>query len=76
MDWLRLNCRNTKKSPCSRINWGVVFPLGIWSLWLHRNSAVFGKERTRIDLKKEVMAKAMNKLISKQMEGLVVFAQL
>ena len=59
MDWLRLNCRRTKKSPCSGINWGVVFPFGIWSLWLHRNSVVFSKERTWVDLKKEVMAKAI-----------------
>ena len=41
------------------INWGVVFPFGIWGLWLHRNSVVFGKERTQIVLKKEVMAKAI-----------------
>ena len=59
MDWLRLNCRNMKKSPCSRINWGVVFSFGIWSLWLHRNSVVFGKKRTRTNLKKEVMTKAI-----------------
>ena len=32
---------------------------GIWSLLLHKNSVVFGKERIRIYLKKEVMAKAI-----------------
>lgn len=58
-NWLKLNCRSMKSSPCSGINWGVLFPFGIWSLWLHRNSVVFGKERAQTDLKKEVMAKAI-----------------
>ena len=37
---------------------GVVFPFGIWGLWLHRNSIVFNRERPQNDLKREVMAKA------------------
>ena len=31
-DWMRLNCQSTKVFLCSRINWGVVFPFGIWGL--------------------------------------------
>ena len=31
-DWMRLNCRSTKVSLCLGINWGVVFPFGIWGL--------------------------------------------
>lgn len=59
MDWMRLNCRSTKDSPCLGINWGLCFRFGIWGHWLHRNSVFFGKERTQVDIEKEVMAKAI-----------------
>ena len=58
-DWMRLNCRSTKVSLCSGINWGVVFPFGIWGLWLYGNSIIFDRERPQNDLKREVMAKAI-----------------
>ena len=59
VDWMRLNYRSTKVSPCLGINWGVVFPFGIWGLWLYGNSIIFDRERPQNDLKREVMAKAI-----------------
>lgn len=58
MDWMRLNCHSTKCTSFSGINWGNIFPFGLWGLWLHHNSVVFGQEGVRNDLKQDVVAKA------------------
>ncbi|KAK7838549.1 hypothetical protein CFP56_019512 [Quercus suber] len=42
----------------SKIDWAIVFPIAAWSLWLHRNSVVFGKPNICKDLKAETLAKA------------------
>ena len=40
VNWLRTNC---KSNACSHLGifWNVIFPFGVWSIWLHRNKAIF-----------------------------------
>ena len=40
VNWLRSNCNS---NACSHlgISWYVIFPFGVWSIWLHRNKVVF-----------------------------------
>ncbi|XP_075669726.1 uncharacterized protein LOC142639425 [Castanea sativa] len=56
--WLRINCALQQKS-FSGINWGIVFPFGIWSLWLWRNKVVFRDTSSRRPLKAETLARAV-----------------
>ncbi|KAK7854301.1 putative ribonuclease h protein [Quercus suber] len=58
LDWLRLNCKSKQQCGVSEIDWAIVFPIAVWSLWLHRNSVVFGKPNICKDLKAETLAKA------------------
>lgn len=46
MEWLRQNCCSSLSSPLQNIDWKVVFPLGIWNIWLPRNFVVFNDGRT------------------------------
>ena len=41
VNWLRSNCNS---NACSHLGifWDVMFPFGVWSIWLHRNKVVFG----------------------------------
>ena len=43
LNWLKLNCQSSKISTGSSIDWSILFPFALWSLWLHRNSVVFDR---------------------------------
>ena len=58
-EWLKVNCKTDIVSMWLGIPWNILFPIGVWHLWLHRNNFVFrsGKlERTYF--KKCIMAAA------------------
>lgn len=58
VDWLNLNCKTPKTSHTSNINWSIIFPFAVWSIWLHCNRTVFDNSNHLKDLKVEVMTKA------------------
>ena len=37
----------------SEIDWGIIFPMAVWSLWLRRNNIVFGRTSTPRDLQEQ-----------------------
>ena len=39
--WLESNCRSEAISFFMGIPWKILFPIGVWHLWLHRNNFVF-----------------------------------
>ena len=41
LDWLKANVVNAFSSNHLRIPWEVLFPMGIWLLWLQRNAFIF-----------------------------------
>ena len=58
LDWLRLNCKS--QQPCALgIPWGILFPIGVWNLWLHRNRVVFKNEAPNKIYKSNIIAKAV-----------------
>lgn len=59
MEWLRQNCCSSLRSPLQNIDWKVVFPLGIWNIWLHRNAVVFNDGRTRGSVKANTISQVM-----------------
>ena len=58
LNWLKLNCQSSKISTNSSIDWSILFPFALWSLWLHRNSVAFDRAHNHQDLKAETLAKA------------------
>ena len=58
VDWLNLNCKTSMSSLSSNINWSILFPFAVWTLWLHRNCIAFDNPHHHKDLKHETMAKA------------------
>ena len=40
------------------MNWGIVFPFGVWSLWLWRNKVVFRDTSAQGPLKSDTIARA------------------
>ena len=40
-EWLEGNCNKNSVYGCWGISWGIVFPMGIWHLWLRHNTCVF-----------------------------------
>jgi len=40
-EWLEVNCNTKIASNCMAIPWGIVFPMGVWHLWLQQNLCVF-----------------------------------
>ena len=58
VSWLNLNCHSSKNSTISSIEWSILFPFALWTLWLHRNNIVFGRAPNHQDLKAETLAKA------------------
>ncbi|KAF3953341.1 hypothetical protein CMV_021207 [Castanea mollissima] len=58
VDWLNLNCNNSKTSHSSNISRSIRFPFAVWTLWLHRNCIAFESSNQHKDLKLETMAKA------------------
>lgn len=47
MEWLHQNCCSSLRFPLHNIDWKIVFLLGIWNIWLHRNAMVFKNGRPR-----------------------------
>ena len=39
--WLEVNCKANIKYYRMGIPWKIVFPMGVWQLWLHRNTFLF-----------------------------------
>ena len=39
--WFESNCRSEASSLFFSIPWKILFPMGVWHLWLHRNNYVF-----------------------------------
>ena len=39
VSWLHFNC--TSKSFQHGVPWKIIFPIGVWHLWLHRNAYIF-----------------------------------
>ena len=40
-EWLEANCKSNIKSKLIGIPWKILFPMGVWNLWLHRNNFIF-----------------------------------
>lgn len=58
VEWLKLNCRCSRFSASSNIEWGTIFPMAVWIFWLHRNNIVFGRTRPHRNLVDETLARA------------------
>lgn len=58
VDWLKINSRSSRISAISEMEWGTIFPMAMWILWLHRNSIVFSKTRPQQSLLDETLARA------------------
>ena len=41
LDWLKANAINAFRSNHLGIPWEVLFPMGLWLLWLQRNAFIF-----------------------------------
>ena len=39
--WLEANCKEEIKYNRMGIPWKILFPMGVWHLWLHRNNFIF-----------------------------------
>ena len=57
LDWLRINCTNYQVA-VSGISWSILFPFGVWCLWLRRNIVIFRNAKVQKSLKEETLAKA------------------
>ncbi|KAF3973103.1 hypothetical protein CMV_003444 [Castanea mollissima] len=55
---LNLNCNSSKTSAISSIDWSIMFPFALWSLWLHRNNMAFDRAHNPQNLKTEALARA------------------
>ena len=40
------------------MEWGILFPFALWTIWLHHNNIVFGRSHLQKYSKAEVIAKA------------------
>lgn len=40
-EWMEINCRDPTNVTVKGIPWKIIFPLGLWQLWLHGNNYVF-----------------------------------
>ncbi|KAF3970061.1 hypothetical protein CMV_006198 [Castanea mollissima] len=58
VDWLKTNYRSSRHSGVSDIEWGIIFPMAVWTLWLHRNGIVFGRLGPQRNLLDETLARA------------------
>lgn len=58
IDWLRLNCHSTRKCGVSKIEWGIIFPMTVWSIWLHRNNMAFERIGNHRDMQSQTLMKA------------------
>jgi ribonuclease HI len=48
-DWLHANCTDQSKKPPHNLPWSILFPIGLWSLWLERNNKVFHSESRPVE---------------------------
>ena len=58
VDWLKINSKSSRISVISEMDWGTIFPMAVWILWLHHNIIVFGKTRLQQSLLDETLARA------------------
>ena len=58
LDWLRFNSQCTRKCGVSEVDWGIIFPMAVRSLWLRRNNIVFGRTGQSSDLQDQSLARA------------------
>ena len=56
-DWIRTNCASNLASTLG-ISWGIIFPFGVWILWLRHNKVMFGNNPSHKPLTTETIAKA------------------
>ena len=40
-EWLEYNCKDEMNTIVKGVPWKVLFPIGLWHLWLHRNDFLF-----------------------------------
>ena len=40
-EWLEVNCKSDIISKWLGIPWKILFPIGVWNLWLYRNNFIF-----------------------------------
>ena len=57
LDWPRINWTNYHSSLFG-ISWSILFPFGVWCLWLRRNKVIFRDSAPQKSLKVETLAKA------------------
>ena len=55
---LKFNCQSSKSSSSSGMEWGILFPFALWTIWLYRNNTAFGRPHLQKDSKTEAVAKA------------------
>ena len=55
-DWLKINCTSHKAAGIG-ISWGIIFPFGVWSLWLRWNMVIFRNHTTFKPIIAETLAK-------------------
>ena len=58
VNWLKLNCQSTKILSSLSFSWGIIFPFGIWTLWLRRNNSLFRNTSQLRNLRDEVLSRA------------------
>ena len=56
-DWIRTNCASNLASTLG-ISWGIIFPFGVWILWLWHNKVMFRNNPNHKPLMTETIAKA------------------
>ena len=57
-NWLKINCTSHKAVGIG-ISWGVIFPFGVWSLWLWQNKVIFRDHTTLKPVMAETLAKVL-----------------
>lgn len=57
--WLENNCKTTTTSKHLQISWSVIFAIGIWTLWNHRNRVVFKNMPASQAIHKDVIQRAV-----------------
>ena len=58
IEWLKINSRSARTSAISEMEWGTIFPMVVWLLWLHRNRILFGNTGLQRSLLDETLVRA------------------
>ena len=53
-EWLEASCNSDSKSRWMGIPWKILFPMGVWNLWLHRNNFIRTGKVDRSCFKKSI----------------------